>query len=257
MKSLKQILTLLILSIASTSLQSAEVEGAVVLHSIRNSPVITRNGSAETIKTGKITDANGLKISCDKNQYASLKFSNEIVVEVMQKSEIEVVNFSQIQPFQQNHSVQRELSESKLLLNFKGSKIRVIAKEPRALSEFVISTRLGDFTMRATEFIVEDTGTEISVAVINGLATFKSHNGKSDFIRNKQKGIIKNVNAQSNFPLEIESIGMLEEKHFMQDLSACKQVQDSILFEFNSSKKLTAKRVIFKEFLLKNPKYNY
>ncbi len=254
--------------------QAEVVEGSLVIHTKRNKPDITRNGVVEDVSTGKIIKANNLKISCKKKQYVSLKFSNETVVEILPETEIEITSFTQEQPFEPLRATTeasltklRFNSISKLHLKLNCGKIRVVALEQRGLSEFIIHTRLGKFDIKSTQFEMQDNSQEILTSVIEGKVSFKSKQSTSTLntnigdvdcsIRNKQKGSIEDKSVNTNFPLKIEAISMLEEEQMLPEFAACKQVQDSILFMFDASKKLIAKRVIFKEFLLKKPKYNY
>ena len=257
MKNLNIIFAFFILCIASITLHAAYLEGSVVFHTIRNNPEITRNNVSEELQIGTITTAKGLKIVCKKNQYVSLKFSNEVVIEILPESSLEIKEFKQVQPFKQKHYDERECAESELSLLLNGGKINLISKEQRAMSSLKISTTLGNFSLKGKAFIIEDKKTSAEISVVEGVATYNSKNNKSDYVRNKQKGIVKDSTINQNFPLIIDRIGILEEQELSKSLSACRQIQDSVLFEFDSSNKLIAKRIIFKEFILRPPKYNY
>ena len=231
--------------------------GSVVFHTIRNSPEILLNNNKQSVQIGRIIEAEGLKIVCKKNQYVSLKFSNEIVIELFPESSIEVNSFKQIQPFDQTHSKERENSESNLSLTLIKGKINLISKEQKALSSLDISTKFGKVLLKGKSFILTDNDNGLEITVIEGIATYVSPSNKRDFVRNKQKGKVDKGTVNQNFPLSIERMGMLEEQQYQKELTACRQIQDSILFEFDTNKKLTAKRIIFKEFILRPTKYKY
>ena len=245
------------LYVTSMSTYGGVRNGSVVFHTIRNNPEISSNNNSQQITIGSIVEAEGLKIVCKKNQYVSLKFSNEVVIEILPETSVKINSFKQIQPFAQNHSYERENSESNLSITLIKGKINLISKEQKALSTFDISTSLGKLSIKGKSFILSDDNDSVEIVVIEGMATYNSPNGKKDFVRNKQRGKVSKETINQNFPLAIDRIGMLEEQQYQKELAPCHQVQDSILFEFDANKKLTAKRIIFKEFLLRPTKYNY
>ena len=84
---------------------------------------------------------------------------------------------------------------------------------------------------------------------------FKSNSGKTDFVRNKQEGTITKETLETNFPLEISPLGIIEEKNLMRNFDDAKLVRDAVMWRFEGDK-IAAKRVIFKEFFQKAPKTN-
>lgn len=230
--------------------------GGVMFHTLRNAPKITRGGEPVKIAMEPIS-ADGLKIECGKGQYASMKFSNSVVVSVGENSSLEIEKFAQAQPFNTPHSAEKETTNSDLRLKLERGKIDAVSKELRVKSRFSIKTRAGEFSMKSKMFRICDNGEKIEITVIDGQATFKSNKGNSDFIRNRQKAFVKTQNTGAAAPLDADLIGLQETAEISAEIAPCKQIADSIIFYFDESGKLGAKRVIFREFLLKQAKYEY
>ncbi len=235
----------------------ALTQGSVFLHTLRNSPKVSINDVACELKQGTLVEAKGLKIECGKNQRASIKFSNSVVLEIKEDSAIKIEEFTQEQPFKQNHFSNKEDSLSTLKITLEKGSVFAYSKKLRIKSKFKIVTKVGTFSINSTQFIMSNKPDGVEIFVLEGVALFKSPLGKSDFVRNKQKAILKNDNPDTAFPASIEQIGMLEEKKISEKIAPCRQVQKAVLFEFDSNKKLTAKRVILHEFLLNTPKYQH
>ena len=232
-------------------------QGSVFLHTLRNTPTIFVDGVETDIKQGSLIKAKGLKIECKKDEYASVKFSNSVVVIINENTSLKIDEFEQIQPFVQNHSTPKETNTSILKVSLERGSLAVLSKERRARSKFEIYTRAGVFSMNATQFLISDNAEKVSITIIEGSATFVSKSGKKDFLRNKQYAEVKNKDINANYPLSIDQLGMLEEEKVKDFITPCKQIQDSILFEFDKDDNLKAKRLIFKEFLLKRSKYQH
>ncbi len=247
----------ILLSSAYTSLAEDFAQGSVFLHTLRNSPTTTQNGEPRDFKQGTLLPAKGLKIECGKGEYASIKFSNSVVIEIKENSAIKIDEFKQAQPFKQNHFSNKETSISTLKITLERGSLVLQTKEFRAKSKFEVVTRSGTFSINARQCLIDDTPDSIKIIVLEGGAIFKSLHGKTDFLRNKQKASIKNENIHATFPLSIDQIGMLEEENLKKRFSPCKQVQNTVLFEFDADKKLVAKRVFTKEALLSTPKYQH
>ncbi len=228
-------------------------DGSVYICTLRNSPSAVAESAPA--KQGATVRAAGMKIDCAQGQYASLEFSNSVIVIVRENTAFEVERFSQQQPFQTLHSSERQLELSTLRLKLGRGRLDVISKEQRAKSKFSIITRMGVFTFNAQMFSISDDGEKISVAIAEGQAMFKSNSGKTDFVRNKQEGTITKETLETNFPLEISPLGIIEEKNLMRNFDDAKLVRDAVMWRFEGDK-IAAKRVIFKEFFQKAPKTN-
>lgn len=228
-------------------------DGSVYVFTLRNAPSAVAENAP--VKQGATVRATGMKIDCAQGQYASLEFSNSVIAVVRENTAFEVEQFSQQQPFKTLHSSERQLELSTLRLKLERGRLDVISKEQRAKSEFSIITRMGVFTFNAQMFSISDDGKKISVAIVEGQAMFKSNRGKTDFVRNKQTGAITKESFETNFPLEISSLGIIEEKNLMRSFDDAKLVRDAVMWHFEGDK-IAAKRVIFKEFFQKAPKTN-
>ena len=237
--------------------KSELVDSSVFFHTLRHSPKIEQNGKALSVKQNDLVKAEGLKIECGVNQYASLKFSNSVVVVIHPETTIKISKFKQQQPFEQKHSDKREQTNSILHIELEKGSLEFVSLEQRTKSELVVNTQMGSFAFKSKEFIVEQKNDNVNVFVLSGQAMFTSKNGRKDFIRSKQYANAKTENASANFPLIIEQFGMILEEEILKRLSACRQIQDSVKFEFDANKNLIAKRIIFKEFMLKKAKYEY
>jgi len=226
--------------------------GAVFLHTLRGNPQVQRNGEPLADMAGKTGPPGGAGIVCKKNQYVSLKFSNSIVVACSGNSEMSVEEFRQEIPEKFDNEGDRENSVSALVVSVKKGTFEFVCRELRAASRFIIKTRAGDFDVRAKMCEIKDNGSLITFRLLDGMAHFKSTNGKSDFLRSKQKATVRNGTMASNFPLEIEQMGIIEENELFAKLSACRQIQSSIVF-YRQDSRILAKRIIFREFML-NPR---
>ncbi len=226
--------------------------GAVFVHTLRGNPQVQKGGKSLSDMAGKTVSAEGLEIVCKKNQYVSLKFSNSIVMACSGNSEMSVEEFRQEIPENFDNDGDRENSASTLVLSVKKGTFEFVCRELRAASRFIIKTRAGDFDVRAKMCEIKDNDSSITFRLLDGMAHFKSTNGKSDFLRSKQKATVRNEAIKSNFPLEIEQMGIIEENELFAKLSACRQIKSSIVF-YRQNSQILAKRIIFREFML-NPR---
>ena len=257
MKNFLKVLCIATSFASSVFAESKLLDSAVFLHTLRNSPKIEQNGNVLNLKQDALVKAEGLKIECNENQYDSLNFSNSVVIVVKANTTLKISQFKQVQPFEQKHSDSREQTNSILHIELEKGSLDVISLEQRTKSELKIDTKIGSFAFKSREFSIEQKHDKINVFVLSGQVMFTSKTGKQDFIRSKQYASASLENASSNYPLIIEQFGMIVEREIRNRLSPCRQINDSVKFDFDENKNLVANRIIFKEFLLKKSKYEY
>lgn len=247
-------------ALAADAHNAGTVRGAAFLHTLRNSPKIERAGAPLKCSQGETLKADGLSAECGKKQYAALRLSNGAAIIAHPETKFAVESLEQDAPqtaaatADEFGSYPRARSNSKLAISFSGGRLDFDCPEPTAKSVLVVKTRSGNFEFRAKSFYIAEGKNGIEVVVLDGFAEFKADSGRTDFIRNRQCATVKNGAEKSDFPLEIEQIGMLREREISRELAPCRQLRRSVVFGFDTKNGFAAKRITPADFLLSAPK---
>lgn len=241
---------------ASADAQYALDLGAVYVHTARNAPQITADG--KTVDSfGDALPASNVKFKCGDGQKAFFVLSNNTVVFMGENSEAEVVSLRQSQTAAKFPKNETEAARSECLIDIKKGDFFFVCPRLRPSSVMKISSPFGTFDVQSTEFAIKVSENGMRISLVAGQASFKDPNGKTDFLKNKQTGTIAKSDTKERYPLRISYVSVIDEEKMKPDFERCRNVFRSVVFKSDDNGKISAERVVHKEFLMRRADGDY
>lgn len=231
-------------------------QGYVYVHTLRNSPSITQNGVKIGAKRHDFLPANGLEVETLDGQCATLILSNRTAIFVKGKAKFAIENFEQILPFESQITDEYEAEHSQLRISVDYGDIYLAMLSPRPTSRTLVKTKFGVIEPKATAMCISCDEKASKFAIINGQATFCGLDNKRDFIQQGQIGIVEAAESKEMYPLKIEPIDILQEEKYEEQLQLCKLAIQSVEFKFDKNAKISARRLVPKDFFLRKKNTN-
>ncbi len=236
---------------ADVDLENAMFNGAVYVHTARNSPKFSRGDAVLSHLKDQTAEAEGLRIETGGKQCAILVFSNRVSLYIAPGTGLAVEKFKQTPPFESPLADSYEASRSVLELDMESGYIAVQSLTPRPTSLRAIRTPFGDFEPFGTSFVLKVTKDSASLAMFRGRAVFRGKNGKGDFIQEGQTGTVLKSDSEHLYPLKVSDIGLLDRKAEDGKISMCKNALECVEFLPGADGKITARKLLPKETFLK------
>jgi len=218
---------------------------------MRNDPIFKRDGKEIKVKRGDLLPANGLTVETLDGQYVTLILSNRTAIYVKGSSKFTIESFDQVVPFRAFIADEYEAVRSHFRISIDWGDFYIAMLTPRPTSRTIIKTRYGVLEPKSTAFCILCGKKSSSFAIINGQGMFCGLDNKRDFIQQNQIGTVEEITSQKMYPLKIEPITLLQDKNYAKQLDLCKIAIQSVDFRFDNAGKMTAERLVPKEFLLR------
>ena len=229
-------------------------QGYIYVHTARNNPAFIKNGTKLSVKKQDLIAANGLTVETVDGQCVTLILSNRTAIYVQGKAKFTIENFEQVAPFVSPINDEYEAEHSQLRMSVDYGNIYMSMLVPRPASRTLIKTKLGVIEPKTTAMCIFCGADASKFAILNGQAVFCGLDNKRDFIQRGQIGIVEEIESKKMYPLKIEPMNTIDEEKYIKELDLCKLAIQSVEFKFDKDGKISAARLVPKDFFLK--KYN-
>ena len=257
MKKAAKALVVFFVCIPTAFTKAADMpEGTVYVHTARNSPKIAADGVKVEAASGIELPARNLEFKCGKGQSVFLVLSNKTVVFAGENSEIKIDYFRQAPPLLEDSDGEIESSHSECSMEISKGTFYVIAPRLRPKSAMKLKTPFGNFDLQSAKFFLKISDNGAKISLVEGQSSYKSLEGKTDFLKSKQNGTVVKTDAKSLYPLKISYMTTIEEDIMKNSFALCKNVSDSVVFKFGGGKP-QAERIVRKEFLMRRSESDY
>ncbi len=228
---------------------SAMTESIVYVHTVRNAPILKTSNSSGVLEKDTKIAFDSFEIKCDENQNAFLVFSNRTVLEISKNTDVKIVKYKHVPSKEFDFYEEYEKTRSTMELDLKEGTILSCGLKLRPTSSFKVSTPFGKLDIKSTQFIISVNKKELSIMLLSGQATFLANNGKSDFLQKQQRGQVFARTQNASYPMSIDYMTSIEEKAIRDRFKSCKTAFETVEFFADKNGKLSARRIVSKEFL--------
>lgn len=240
-----------------TSEKTAWAVGKLFVHTARGYPLFTINGVETHLEAGDFVDAKGVSVETAGDQCLTLIFSNKTAIYVNGPSKFTIEKFDQMQPFPPLMRDESESSRTTLRMSIESGELYVSALRPRPSSKFIIKTKFGIFEPLSKAFKMTADADAVRMDLLDGQARFFTLTDKSDFLQAGQTGTVDAKSGDLKYPLLAKVLPMSEADKYWIKIDYARIAATCVLFILDDENRLTATKVIPKEFFLRTPKYDF
>jgi len=231
--------------------------GKIYVHTYRNKPIFKTDNEVLSVRAGSLLDNQNLSITCVKGQCVTLILSNRTAIFTEGPAQFAIEKFEQVQPFKTSMSEDNEQSRTVLRLSISYGEVFVSGLRPRPTSKTFVKTKFGVFEPQSCAYRLYADENSATLDLIDGQARFYTIGDKTDFLQQGQRGVASKSTAEHRYPLAANPINTVDLDTYKAKIYTAETASAWVCFSFDKDGKLTANRVIPKEFFLKKPKYDF